>query len=173
MKIFAIVFCLFLSLNTLAQSGDTVPKDTSRVSLKHDMPSITKRFKFLSVIDNKLYYRRSLKKRLVRHPSDILDVNVLKGKEGTEKYGELGAHGVVVVTTKSYAIKSYQNKFSSLSNYYKNYLNKNKNDDLGLVYVLNGDVLESKQYEAIKRMYEALDQIKTVDFIDKYSKKLD
>ncbi len=76
------------------------------------------------------------------------------------------------MTTKPYAIKAYQNKLSSLSNYYKDYLEKNKNNDSDLVYVLNGDVLESRQYETIKKLYEAVEEIKTVYFIEKFSAKL-
>src|ERR1700678_251239 len=103
MKELTITLCLFLSINALAQSSDTVRKDTSRILAGPDMRSINPHMKYLSVIDDKIYYRSSIKKGI--DPSSIIDVEVLKSKEGVNKYGKLAKNGVVVIITRKFAIK--------------------------------------------------------------------
>jgi len=72
----------------------------------------------------------------------ILKVEVLKDAKATAIYGSLGANGVIIITTKQFAIRQYQKKFSSFSSAYKKYLAVHKNDDSKVTYVLDGEVVK-------------------------------
>ena len=169
MKKLIFILCSFLSINAFGQNNDSTSRDNKVVNIGHDLPTTKPHLKFLSVIDNKMYYGYSIKKV---KPISILDVEVLKGKEASDIYGKLAEHGVVVITTKKYAVKTYQNKLDYLSKEYKNYLKKNKNNDSGLVYLINGVAMEGKQYDTIKKLFGVVDKIRTVDFVEKFSEKL-
>jgi TonB-dependent SusC/RagA subfamily outer membrane receptor len=170
MKILIIVFFLFLSVNALSQSNDTsYQKSTFR--LGPDIRTVNNS-KFLYIVDDKTYCVNHIKKRLAPDTSKILEVSVLKGANASAIYGSKGVNGAVVVITKKFATKEYQKKLSAFSEDYKKYIALNKNDDSDLVYLLNGVVLNGKPSEVIKTLYNEIEKLKTVDFIDQFSKKL-
>jgi len=105
-------------------------------------------------------------------PKDILSFNTLEGPVATSIYGEQGKNGVLLMSTLEEGIREYELKLSNFSFAYRFYLEANKNDDSGLVYLLNGVVLEGSRSEIIKRLYDEIEKVKTVDFIDKFSEKL-
>ena len=72
----------------------------------------------------------------------ILKVEVLKDAKATAIYGSSGANGVIIITTKQFAIRQYQKKLSAISEAYKKYLAAHKNDDSGLSYVIDGEVVK-------------------------------
>jgi TonB-dependent SusC/RagA subfamily outer membrane receptor len=72
----------------------------------------------------------------------ILKVEVLKDAKATAVYGSSGANGVIIITTKQFAIRQYQKKLSAISEAYKKYLAAHKNDDSGLSYVIDGEVVK-------------------------------
>lgn len=61
------------------------------------MPSITKSNEALVVIDSEIYNSELLSKL---NPSNVKDVNVLKGAQGVALYGFQGSNGVIIVNTK-------------------------------------------------------------------------
>src|ERR1022692_3200444 len=114
MKILMILFCLFLSFNALAQNVDTKLKDTSKHFMIVDAKPIDKHDNPLYVVDG-VIFKGNLKRI---DTNDIVTVAVLKGNEARTKYGKRGQNGVIVITTKKYAIKSYQYKLSTYSKAY-------------------------------------------------------
>jgi hypothetical protein len=143
MKILTILFCLFLSVGSLAQSTAAVHKDT------------------IYVIDGEL----SGKKKLEIDPKTILSINVLKYSPNIDKHMSSDDITVLIIT-KKYAIKSYQDKLSAFSVEYKQYLESHKNDDSDLLYVLNKGV-NGNSTELLKELYEVtLKKIKKVAFLD-------
>jgi TonB-dependent SusC/RagA subfamily outer membrane receptor len=93
MKKLTVVFCLFLSVHALAQSGDTTHKAAKKpftLAYKTDP---------LIVMDNVVY------KGTINSisPSDIQDITILKGNHATDAYGPDAAAGAVVIRTKKYA----------------------------------------------------------------------
>ena len=236
MKILTFIFCFFLSLNALAQSGDTIRNDTSKHFMIVDARSITKRDKPLVVIDGTIY-NGDLEKI---NPKDILRVDVLKPPGSTNIYGKQGANGVILITTKlhqnidtikkndtistlpdsavyvidgeisdkklngidpknilsidilkkdkaaelfeggfrnglvivvtkSSAVKRYQKKLGTFSGKYREYLQKNQNDDKELIYILNGVQLKQNNNEAIGILYKIhIEDIKTVGYSDNF-----
>ena len=77
------------------------------------------------------------------NPDDIASVTVLKDKPG--KYGEKGKYGVVLIETKTYCRRLFQQYFSSKSPEYKKVLGSPANDQ-EFQYILDEKVLE-KNYE--------------------------
>jgi len=76
------------------------------------------------------------------NPEAILKMDILKATQAEAAiYGTSGRNGVVIITTIEYAKQQYQNKLSSFSTPYKNYLSIHKNDDSKLSYVLNGKLI--------------------------------
>ena len=93
MKKLTVIFCLFLSVHALAQSGDTIHKASKKpftLAYKTDP---------LIVLDNVVY------KGTVNsiNPNDIQDINILKGNHATDAYGPDAAAGAVIIRTKKYA----------------------------------------------------------------------
>ena len=80
MKRLTIIFCLFLSVHALAQSGDTTHKAASK-------PAAALAYKTdpLIVVDNAVY------KGTINSisPSDIQDITILKGNHATDAYGRM------------------------------------------------------------------------------------
>ncbi|WP_110831009.1 hypothetical protein [Pedobacter nutrimenti] len=73
--------------------------------------------------------------------NDIATVTVLK--EGAfKKYGEKGKNGVVLIETKAYSRKRFQQYFSAKSPSYKTLLELNSNDQ-NIQYILNEKVLKN------------------------------
>ena len=87
MRILTILFYLFLSASTFAQSNDTAYKDTSKRLIIRDF--VIKPDKPLIVIDG-IIYNGDLKKI---NPKDILRVDVLKPPGATNIYGDRAREG--------------------------------------------------------------------------------
>ena len=166
MRTVLIIFYLFSSIRCLAQNSAPVHRDTARTVIFFvDAKPIGKHEIFLYVIDNKPHYRSSIKRIL--DTSDLLDFQVLKGKKAMLKYGKTAGSGVVMITTKKYAVKAYQEKFSNLSIKYKEYLRLNHNKDDSVAYIVNGKFFDEKPNEVTLKLYKIpSDQIKTVDIIE-------
>jgi hypothetical protein len=105
-------------------------------------------------------------------PKDILSFDTLGNPGATNIYGEQGKDGVLLMTTFKTGLEYCQRKLSNFSIAYRFYLEANKNDDSGLVYLLNGVVLEGSRSDIIKKLHDEIEKVKTVDFIDKRSEKL-
>jgi TonB-dependent SusC/RagA subfamily outer membrane receptor len=105
-------------------------------------------------------------------PDNILAISVLKDAAAATLYGVRGANGVIIITTKMYARMKYQNTFSASSKKYKRYIKNHQNNDEGLMYVLNGNLLEKTgNSDSIKKLYDIpAGAIKSVDVMDKYYK---
>jgi TonB-dependent SusC/RagA subfamily outer membrane receptor len=97
MRIFTIIFCLFVSLNALGQVKDTALADSSKIVFhERSIPSNTKLGEPLYVVDGVIY-----KGDVNRIDSrDILTIKVLKGAPSINLYGKAGANGVVLIETK-------------------------------------------------------------------------
>ncbi|WP_316839759.1 hypothetical protein [Pedobacter gandavensis] len=78
------------------------------------------------------------------NPDDIAMVTVLK-EHTFKEYGEKGKNGVVLIETKVYARKRFQQYLSTKSAKYKSLLGDNS-DDQNIQYILNEKVL-NKNYE--------------------------
>ncbi|MFI5162738.1 MAG: TonB-dependent receptor plug domain-containing protein [Sphingobacteriales bacterium] len=93
MKKLAFIFCLFLSVQAFAQSGDTTRKPASK-------PAFTLAYKTdpLIVLDG-MVYKGALNSI---SPEDIHDINILKGTSATALYGQDAIMGAVVIKTKKY-----------------------------------------------------------------------
>jgi TonB-dependent SusC/RagA subfamily outer membrane receptor len=222
MRLFAVIFCLVLSLNAFAQSRDTSRKLIADTAVKS---------KPLLVIDGIISDDGDLKNI---NPNDILAVNVLKNPGATNIYGPRGTNGVIIIQTKHYsvpthtsksldsfvskdalyvidgvpsknkligidpkdvlsinilkkgkntdpsfepvndvvvvvtkteAIKAYQKKFSTFSAKYKDGLEKHNGDDNNLVYILNGSPVQGKRDYIIGTLYNiSPEKIKNVSF---------
>lgn len=86
-------------------------------------------------------------------PDEILNINILKWEKASELFEGQAKHGIVVVVTKKSAIMVYQQKLSSLSSDYKEYLQLHHNDD-NLIYIVNGVKYSSSSKERIGKLYE-------------------
>ena len=106
-------------------------------------------------------------------PKDILSLDTLGNPAATNIYGEQGKNGVVLITTLSQGKAYCQRKLSNFSIAYSIYMAANKNDDSGLVYILDGVVLDGPPSAIIKKLYHKIEKLQTVIFIEKSSKQLD
>ena len=167
MKIFTVLFCLLVSGSALAQSRDTSHKDISRFIIIDAKPTNNNE-KFLSIVDGQEFWKTTIGRRhYLRDTSNILDVKILKGKEAKDKYGKRGSNGIVIVTTKKYAITSYQKKFSAFSKEYKKYLDDHQGGDEDCGYQLDGTFIYGKSNEDIRKLYGISDKkIKKVKFLE-------
>lgn len=97
MRIFTIIFCLFLSVSALGQARDTSNVDSSIIIFhKRLMPSTSKSGEPLLVVDA-VVFKGSLK---AINPRDIASVTILKGKEATPLYGTAAANGAILISMK-------------------------------------------------------------------------
>lgn len=74
------------------------------------------------------------------NPNDIESLTILKDLSSTALYGSRGANGVVLVSTKVFAVKNAQKKLSTFSKQYRRYL-KSNTDVRNITYAINGKVL--------------------------------
>lgn len=81
-------------------------------------------------------------------------------------------HDVIVLVTKDFATKKYQEKFSKFSKKYHSYLIAHKGDDSRIGYVLpDGSVLTGNSIDKHRKLYKiAASDIKSITF-DKESEK--
>ena len=80
MRIFTIIFCLFLSVNALGQSKNVPNKPVAII-----------------VVDGVITEKSELYKI---NPNDVANISVLKGTAATKLYGKKAAGGALIVTTK-------------------------------------------------------------------------
>jgi TonB-dependent SusC/RagA subfamily outer membrane receptor len=100
------------------------------------------------------------------NPDHILNVTVLKGNNATAIYGSQAEKGVVIIITKRYAIKQYQQKLSAFSKEYKTYLLEHQTKADVFEYELNGTALEDSYYGNAQKLFKIpIENIKRVDFL--------
>jgi hypothetical protein len=100
---------------------------------------------------------------------DIPAHNILKIEKliQAQAVGSSLNYTTLVITTKPYAIKQYQQKLSKFCKEYQAYLDGSKGDDTELMYVVNGLLTEQRD-SLTKKLYETpLMKIKTVAYLGK------
>jgi hypothetical protein len=101
-------------------------------------------------------------------PDSILELSALKDSSATAAYGPSAINGVIIITYKRFAINHYESNFSKLSKKYKNYIRLNNSDDSGLLYVINGEPIDGKSDDIIRKLYDLKRaNIKSVNIIEK------
>jgi antitoxin component YwqK of YwqJK toxin-antitoxin module len=85
------------------------------------------------------------------NPQDILQVEVLKDKTATEKFGKAGANGVFIITTIKFAILAYQKILSDFSDDYNKAISKTGDSDFK--YVVNGEILDENEHDTVRKLY--------------------
>jgi hypothetical protein len=89
---------------------------------------------------------------------------MLDSADAAPRYGKNLSAGVVIIITKQFAMKQYQQKFAALCKKYKDYMDE-KHTDSNLAYVLNNAILTSNHKGAIDDLYGLkADDIKSVTF---------
>jgi hypothetical protein len=97
MKKVILVFLLFISVNALAQTKDSVSKTASTTGICICAPSDTTKKPPLYIIDGKL-----LKTQIYNlDPNNISKMEILKNDSLVTKYGPDAVNGVIIITTKS------------------------------------------------------------------------
>jgi outer membrane receptor protein involved in Fe transport len=99
------------------------------------------------------------------NPNDISDVAILKSPADIARYGAAGVNGVVVLTTKKFAIASYQEKFSSFSDDLESYLTSHGKDDSQFIYIVDDVTIERNNSQPYKLNSIAKDKIESVIFV--------
>jgi hypothetical protein len=138
MRVLIIIFCLFISVNALAQTTGNEP---------------------LYIVDGKIV--PSIKD-LKSH--DIYETALLSDSTAIGIYGKQATNGAMIVTTMKGQAVIYQKKLIPFSEKYKNYLAKKGNDD-NLSYVINNTMLIARTKHTVEELSE-LDpaNIKKVEF---------
>jgi hypothetical protein len=140
-KIYTALFCLFLSINALAQTKDSVKVDSAKRTVLAGNPLI--------IVDGKIYKGdiSSIS------PKDIVNVSVLKEATTIDPSTGHLPNGEIIVVTKIYATAAYQKKFSDISKSYKRYLEQ-KQTDTNLQYVLNNTMMNQDRKSTIEEFYQ-------------------
>jgi TonB-dependent SusC/RagA subfamily outer membrane receptor len=99
----------------------------------------------LIIIDDQIYDRDIT----TLHDKDILTIDVLKGGDAINVYGQNAVNGVITITTKQYYQVHIQNELSSKSKKYKQYL---KRLDYLMVYKINDTALQGNSNEIAKQI---------------------
>jgi len=74
----------------------------------------------------------------------------------------------VVIVTKVFATQQYQNRFSTFSKKYKDYIASHQNNDEDFLYVLDGVQVQGKRDDIIKTLYKIpSEKIKEIGFNEK------
>lgn len=104
------------------------------------------------------------------NPHDIFTITFLKEDKASQYFESGTRFGVVVIETKTGATKNYQEKLSSFSKKYKNYIETHQNSDNDLVYIIDGVLLEKKNNDEMMRtLYGiSIENIKTVNYSDNF-----
>lgn len=98
-------------------------------------------------------------------PEEILSIDILKKDKASEIFESHVKNDIVVIVTKSAAIKSYQKKLSQFSKEYKTFLDLNHNDDSGVFYSINRIISSQTYANRLKELYELkADDITKVEF---------
>jgi hypothetical protein len=85
-------------------------------------------------------------------PKSILKVSVIKQGAGITKYGFQAKDGVIIVVTKKFAVKTYQQRLIALLDEYKKYFKEHHNDDR-LSFIINGIAYRSSSWERTEKLY--------------------
>jgi|GEM_PF-3466595 len=144
--VFAVLFCLLLSMNVQAQD-DNKSGDKGVVYV---VDGVVSKSNILSTIN----------------PNDILMVNVLKKRANDSSYTNTADKGAVIVVTRKYAIGEYQKRIGHFSKDYKSYLSVHQYKDDAFEYEINGIALEDNYYGNAQKLYSIpFESIKRVDFL--------
>ncbi|TWJ02526.1 TonB-dependent SusC/RagA subfamily outer membrane receptor [Mucilaginibacter frigoritolerans] len=147
-KLIGLLGVLFLATSMFAQTNPVKIADTTKVFLRDKYADK----KPLYVINERV--GDSIKDI---NPNDILSINILKDVGATALYGEKAKNGAIIIVTKEFAVKKYQEKFSAFSKKYKGFLSRYKIDDTDFLYILNGIPLDNKSTNRIKVLFEIPD----------------
>jgi hypothetical protein len=94
-----ILMSVFLSVNALAQTNDTVYVDAKKKLILKDALNKSKRS---FVMINNVPYNGSLN---TIDSDSIVDVRVMKAADAKVLYGNKAANGAIMIKTKSYPVK--------------------------------------------------------------------
>lgn len=153
MRALTIIFCLFMSVNALAQT-----KDTSKLVIR-DAGSIQIRNEPIYIVDGQVVASiKDLKSR------DIYETAILSDTAAQAIYGARAKNGAMLVTTMKGQAIIYQKKLSKFSEKYRNYIEKKGNDN-NLSYVINNTMLIAHTKHTVEELSD-LDpaNIKKIDF---------
>ncbi len=163
MKSSILICILFFSLGVHAQNSGRIVNDSAKSSHTNQ-----------TVEDNGILYLVDgvISDELHIKAGEILERSVLAGKklkyavEHANIFFERKIDTVIVITTKQAAAAMYKNTFCSFSRKYRKYLKSCENNDRSVLYVLNGNPLESDENETIKALCRiSKDSIISVKFI--------
>ncbi|MFA6249601.1 MAG: hypothetical protein WC615_21865 [Mucilaginibacter sp.] len=153
-----LVLILFV-FGSASAFGQAEKKISDTIFMIHDAPIISSKSRPLYIIDERLSKVQPQFK-----PADICDVKVLKPFDAFKLYGKDANDGAIILITKKFAIKRYQEKFSGLSIEYKSCLNSQKNNDDNFLYVVNGAPIQGES--KIKELYNLeVEKIKELKFL--------
>jgi TonB-dependent SusC/RagA subfamily outer membrane receptor len=129
---------VFVAVNALGQHPDSVRADSSKKFMIVDAKEVTTKDRPLYVVDGVVL------KQSIEHirQGDILNAAVLKQPAAVNIYGSQGANGVVLITTRPYAIARYQEKLGRFSKEYREYITwqmKYNHNDNGVFYVFENN----------------------------------
>jgi hypothetical protein len=154
MRVFTIIFCLFLSVDALAQDNVARKTDSPTKSIYSDA-----RDSVVYIVDGVPSSKDSVK------PNEILIRNVLTGHQLDNLYVNKKLDSVIIIVTKVGAINSYQKKLSDFSVDYKNYLADHHNSDNRIIYCIDGDLFRGDE-KRIKILYNlSANNIDKVSFL--------
>jgi len=153
MRVLTIIFCLFISVNALAQTKDTIKSGI------RDIASTQSSNDPLYVVDGNVV--PSIKYLKAR---DIYEMAILSDTTLKNVYDAKAKNGIMVITTMNGAELKYQKKLIPFSKKYKEYLDKKGNDD-NLSYVINNTMLIARTKHTVEELSD-LDpaNIKKVEF---------
>jgi len=96
------------------------------------------------------------------NPNNIESLDILKDAASAAIYGSRGANGVVIVTTKAFAIKNAQTKLSTFSKQYRRYI-KSNGEANNITYSIDGkelvDTTMSIPREVIKLSEKSIQKV--------------
>jgi hypothetical protein len=158
-----------MSTKLFAKAIDTSYSSVQRQVLLVDSLARLKENRPLFVVDGMI--EDSVADKI--NAQNLLQTYLLKPPESTNIYGEAGKNGTLLISTLEFGAVYCRRKLSELSFAYRYYMALNKNDDSGLVYILNGVVLNGEESRIVRKLYDQIEKIKAVIFVEKFSKKLD
>ncbi|HTD99979.1 MAG TPA: TonB-dependent receptor plug domain-containing protein [Mucilaginibacter sp.] len=99
-------------------------------------------------------------------PQDILKLQILKNVPNKDKHISEDKATVIIIT-RAFAVKEYQNKFISLCKNYGEYIQLHNDSDM--FYVINGKSYQTRSNETLGKLYDLpLEKIKKINFLDNY-----
>nr|WP_183566299.1 hypothetical protein [Mucilaginibacter sp. SP1R1] len=131
------------------QAADGAILITSKVRKEPDATSI-KSDSVIYILNGDLSNKREISALDV---NDVLSINILKYDEKSVSEESRDKH-ILIATSKSFAIKSYQKKISSFLKEYKAYLKVHDDNDNKLLFVINGNKYPTSTDDRIKKLYE-------------------